>query len=391
MTSTLPLPALYTKALSSASKAVDLPTTDDETQELIQAALTDLRQLSSAVTTRHLFSANETLEDIATRDLVYLSVPFILAEVQNRVKTDRDERVNNLSQTQRYLRTYVSSLESYGIVLETEHALYTQQPSSIKDAAKRRELKIKQYKAEQDLRTRIEVVRKRRRQRPSENRPSNDFDLVASLLPSPTTNSSNADDSDEEDSESDDTLREASLLLLRLYYAQAYSQLESMAQELELLRNAPPPSPPEPPVDERRSKAKEQEDMWKLDPTPRPAGGGPLLDPSGKPLRPFTILPAGASDRARLQAQVFGPGHRLPTMSIDEYLEIERERGGIISGGGPQSEAEPTSSEQLAVDSEMDGTAFSETKAEEKRQKDEQWAQYKDANPRGAGNTMNRG
>lgn len=53
-----------------------------------------------------------------------------------------------------------------------------------------------------------------------------------------------------------------------------------------------------------------------------------------QPLRPFTILPAGGSDRARLQAQVFGPDHRLPTMSIEEYLEIENERGNIITGGG---------------------------------------------------------
>lgn len=53
-----------------------------------------------------------------------------------------------------------------------------------------------------------------------------------------------------------------------------------------------------------------------------------------QPLRPFTILPSDAADRARLQAQVFGPGHRLPTMSIDEYLQIERERGNIITGGG---------------------------------------------------------
>lgn len=57
----------------------------------------------------------------------------------------------------------------------------------------------------------------------------------------------------------------------------------------------------------------------------------------------------------------------------------------------PQSESRPTTSEQLQLDSEMDGTAFSDGKAEEKRQKDEKWAQYKDANPRGAGNTMNRG
>ena len=39
----------------------------------------------------------------------------------------------------------------------------------------------------------------------------------------------------------------------------------------------------------------------------------------------------------------------------------------------------------------MDGTAFGEKKSEEKRLKDEQWAQFKDVNPRGAGNMMNRG
>ena len=62
-----------------------------------------------------------------------------------------------------------------------------------------------------------------------------------------------------------------------------------------------------------------------------------------QPLRPFTILPAGESaDRARLQGQVFGPGHRLPTMSIDEYLEIERERGNILTGGGCASPFPPS-------------------------------------------------
>lgn len=53
-----------------------------------------------------------------------------------------------------------------------------------------------------------------------------------------------------------------------------------------------------------------------------------------QPLRPFTILPAGTTDRQRLQAQVFQPDHRLPTMSIDEYLAIEQERGNVITGGG---------------------------------------------------------
>lgn len=98
-------------------------------------------------------------------------------------------------------------------------------------------------------------------------------------------------------------------------------------------------------------------------------------------------------------------------MSVDEYLQIERERGNILTGGGyvlsafvfmrgtelnsglcrPKSEQEPTSSEQLAVDAEQDGTVLGEDKAEEKRLKDENWARYTDVNPKGAGNTMNRG
>jgi len=78
-------------------------------------------------------------------------------------------------------------------------------------------------------------------------------------------------------------------------------------------------------------------------------------------------------------------------MTIDEYLEIERQRGNILTGGGPQSAANPTSSEQLTMDAEQDGTAFGDAKSEEKREKDEEWAIFTDANPRGAGNTMNRG
>jgi hypothetical protein len=57
----------------------------------------------------------------------------------------------------------------------------------------------------------------------------------------------------------------------------------------------------------------------------------------------------------------------------------------------PQSETQLTKKELLALAAEMDGTAESEEKSEEKRQEDERWAQFKDKNPRGWGNTMNRG
>lgn len=39
-------------------------------------------------------------------------------------------------------------------------------------------------------------------------------------------------------------------------------------------------------------------------------------------------------DRARLQDEVFRAGHRLPTMSIDDYLKNEWDTGRVITGGG---------------------------------------------------------
>ncbi|KAH0830692.1 TAP42-like family-domain-containing protein [Lanmaoa asiatica] len=363
MSESLSLSAVYARALDKAARASSLPTINDETQacELIQDTLSDLIQLTSRVVSLSLFSSNEILDDVSTPDLAYLSLPFIRAEVQNRVRTtDRDDRTSNLTQVQRHLNMYVSSLETYDIVPETERVLYGQQSSSIRDARKRREVKIKQYKTEKDLRTRMEVIRRRRRQLVTENRSSSDFDLIASLLlPS---------EDDTEDLETENILREATLLLLRLFYAQACAQLESVNQEFQLLCSAPPSPPlPQPSADERRNKTKDQEDMWKIDATPELPNRKPLLDPHGK------------SDSAGVS---FPPGGKLHSDNTGAWLIYLRR---------PRTEAEPTSSQQFTTDSEMDGTALGELKAEEQRHKDEQWAQYKDAHPRGAGNTMNCG
>ncbi|KAJ6500761.1 TAP42-like protein [Mycena sanguinolenta] len=298
-----------------------------------------------------------------------------------------------LTSPQKYLNAFISNLENYEIIPESERALHAQDPTKIKDASSRRDLKIKQYQREKDLQARIEfaTIRKRRGQLPVDGETESDFDLISSLLPKRPEGGA---EEEEEDSESDDILRETTLLLLPLYYVKAASQLLSLAQELELLQNAPrmPLPPPSRAENDRRSKERAAEgDMWKLDaPSPRggPDGKGPLLDPTGKPLRLFMILPSGSSDHERSAAQVFGPGHHFPTMSIDEYLQIHRN---ILTGGGPGSENALTSSEQLALDAEMDGSKDGAEKDEMKCLKDENWAQLTDENPRGAGNTMNRG
>jgi hypothetical protein len=102
---------------------------------------------------------------------------------------------------------------------------------------------------------------------------------------------------------------------------------------------------------------------------------GPLLSRDGKPLRPFTLT----DKRTELRQGVFRPDHNLPSMSIDEYLEEERKRGGIIEGGGEKSGIRPEPEED--DHEKMDAETL----------KQRAWDDWKDDNPKGAGNTMNKG
>ena len=69
-------------------------------------------------------------------------------------------------------------------------------------------------------------------------------------------------------------------------------------------------------------------------------------------------------------------------MTIDEYLEEERRRGGIIEGGGPGPGA---GSEGIKTDEDNLDKADAETL------KARAWDDFKEENPRGSGNTLNRG
>ena len=70
-------------------------------QELIDVARKDCRSSRARVTDLALFSPNETLDDIATQDLVYLFVPYVLAEIESRARaTERGERLARLREAE---------------------------------------------------------------------------------------------------------------------------------------------------------------------------------------------------------------------------------------------------------------------------------------------------
>ena len=153
------------------------------------------------------------------------------------------------------------------------------------------------------------------------------------------------------------------------------------SQEMEILAQIQQAEPvvPGPSPSDQRARAKPETYSERLDGPTTMAGlgrrGGPLLSSSGKPLQPFTLT----DKRSQLRQGVFKPGHSLPTMSIEDYLEEERKRGGIIDGGGNADAPQP----------ELDEDNMAEVDAA--TMKAREWDEFVEANPKGAGNTLNRG
>lgn len=168
-----------------------------------------------------------------------------------------------------------------------------------------------------------------------------------------------------------------------------FHSLDMIAQELQLLDFAPPPSLPAPGVLTADERERERERNGR-----RPGDGGysdkldgplsqlaatgkagPILSKDGKPLQPFVLL----DQRQRIQQGVFRPGHSLPTVTIDEYLAEEKRRGGMVEGGGEQSGLRPEVDEDDV------------RKADEETMRAREWDEFTEANPKGSGNTLNRG
>jgi immunoglobulin-binding protein 1 len=199
----------------------------------------------------------------------------------------------------------------------------------------------------------------------------------------------------------DDAVRKVHLANIALCTHTTFQSLESLNRELDVLSMAPPPSAPTPQALERDHRERaglrnDPEYSERLDRSDllSSANPGPILSAGGKPLRPFTLL----DSRQTIKKGVFRSGHNLPTMTIDEYLEEERARGGIIEGGGEASGLSPEPDEDNVA------------KADEETMKAREWDEYVESNTkyvfvypedlclaalltdtRGSGNTLNRG
>ncbi|KAI0813615.1 TAP42-like family protein [Xylaria sp. FL0064] len=328
-------------------------------QEDVKAARQSYDECARIIDKISLFSTNESLEDLATSDILYLLVFYHTAELLQKVSASSPlERRRILTSTRDAYERFLHLLDSYSILSPQDKKLfaeYNEDPTnfstiSTKDPNARRNAKIANFKAEKELKQKLEYIRNSTRYL--------------------------------EDGGDEEAVRELYLANIALSVHMTFQGLEGINREVEVLAQAPIPLMPQHTTiqeDERRRKESIDMDNYseKLDAPLRLQAGskGPLLSKEGKPLRPFTLV----GNRQELQRGVFRPGHNLPTMSIDEYLEEERRRGGIIEGGGEASGRQPEPDEDNME------------KADEETMKARAWDEFTEANPRGSGNTINRG
>ncbi|KAL5113960.1 Type 2A phosphatase-associated protein 42 [Pleosporales sp. CAS-2024a] len=302
-----------------------------------------------------LFSRNESLEDIASGDLQYLAIHHHLGELIQKTSTcDLSTRRNNIMRAREHYEAFLKLLDSYDMLGASDCRLleaYSEDKASFstsntRDAAARRDGKIARFRQEEEIKRKLEYLEQK----------------------------ATMGEDDEH------VVRDVHVTNLGLMVFQTFQALESMAMELHMISLAPPAAPPGAGVtgataDARQDSRKTELYSERLDgQLPGLGNSGPLLSRDGKPMRPFTLLDSRQSRTKDVFRQT-----NLPTMTIDEYLDEEKRRGGMIEGGGPQSEMQPE------VDEDNVEAADAET------MKQRAWDEYVEANPKGSGNTLNRG
>ncbi|KAJ1974803.1 Type 2A phosphatase-associated protein 42 [Dimargaris verticillata] len=289
-----------------------------------------------------LFSANETIDDVTTAHLPYILVQAYLGQVV--VRLAGQDRKSLLLRARAYYTHFYHLCDDYGLVADEDKAHFKAIEENISfNAARAREDNIARYKRQKETTQKLQTLEEKLTQAALNNQ------------------------------DPEDAQREHTLLLIDSHVQQCLQELQFIQDELKILamRGAQPPTSA---TDVDHDRLDMDRDRGRL--TERT---GPLLSDKSQVRRPFVIT----NKREELRAGVFKPSWRLPTMSVDQYLELERERGGIIEGGG-QGPSEDNGEREAQLDAD-------EQAQDAETMKQRQWDDFKDDNPRGWGNRQGKG
>ncbi|XP_048838884.1 immunoglobulin-binding protein 1 [Brienomyrus brachyistius] len=321
------------------------PTGSNSVQVKVKRGMQLLEEVTRMVAQLDLFSRNEELEEIATTDLKYLMLPALLGALTMK-QVNLAKRLEQVQQAKVYFLDFLRRCKDYNIMkfelpktndnsadsLEEAGkgpiAAPTTQPPNLIAMATQRQAKIERYKQKKEAEAKLSEIKS-------------------------AVESGHADD---------EMLRDFYILSLRKWITIALEEIESIDQEIEILK---------------------QMDFLKQEKVPRGMGTAePLQSHQRPPMKPFILT------KDAVQARVFGAGYpSLPTMTVNDWYEQHRKHGVLPDQGIPRSAADIDSEEREKEEKERQ----IENDDEEALQKARDWDNWKDTHRRGYGNRKNMG
>lgn len=374
----------YSHIISIYKQEIEHPKTrqdSEEFQKLLSKYIERLLDLKSTIANKlALFSSNESLDDLTTSSIKFLSIDYYLALMCCRRQTydkamdvvsKNKIRIMFLEKAIQLFVQFLMSLEDYELLDKslaskidsfkvtykpTMDELYhlSKSDSSVSDveltmAYKKRQQKIEFFQRSKQLLATIQSLE----------------------------NKLNGPELDN-DTDKDELLRELYIENIKQLSYSAFNEIEQILYESELLSNFVRNGPPAEIIDGDKNSSNTENQRRKDDTnyTDRLESlNKPLLSKNGKILGNFTLV----DKKTQLQNKVRGYGQYGPTMSVEEFLEKEWQEGRVLQGG-------PDSS-NLQEDIDEDNEEYNDKETYKAREFDD----FKDTHARGSGNTMNIG
>jgi len=301
-------------------------------ESLIQNAIQTFENVCQLIDLLHIFSSNETVDDINTGDLKYILSHYYLGQLEQKIT---ENRLDHLKRAHYYLTQFLGRCDSIGILRkEDKMTLHGDET----DRFAKRDHLIARAKREKAANTRLLELMKEKEKKLKKY------------------------GGDEQSIDFDEENREEALLLLEIAITKSIQSIKIIDQEIQLLQLMP--------------QNKQQQQQQQQPPTPN-NNEHSRHTPSFVQAGPILV-----NKRAQLQAGVFKPDWIQPTMSIEEYGEleyrtmIEREKYHSHSHPKPKEEEEDE-------DQDIDNP--------DKLRRAREWDNFKDDNPPGWGNRIGQG
>ncbi|XP_032745622.1 immunoglobulin-binding protein 1 [Rattus rattus] len=328
------LPELFetsTKLLEELEVAAE-PTGSQTIQDKVSKGLELLEKAAGMLSQLDLFSRNEDLEEIASIDLKYLMVPALQGALTMK-QVNPSKRLDHLQRAREHFIHFLTQCHCYHVAefqlpqtknnsAENNTARSSMAYPNLVAMASQRQAKIERYKQKKEVEHRLSALKS-------------------------AVESGQADD---------ERVREYYLLHLRRWIGISLEEIESIDQEIKILKDKDSP----------REETACQSSL-----------------PEKPPMKPFILT------RNKAQAKVFGTGYpSLATMTVSDWYEQHQKYGALPDRGIAKP---PSADFQRTAQQQEDQEQKDEENEEKALHRMREWDDWKDTHPRGYGNRQNMG